>query len=98
MSNTNNVSAGKPKLGGAVHRAPLGTALPTDAKTALTENFKALGYMSEEGLTNANSPTDQSVKAWGGDTVLSTQTEKPDTFQFTMIEALNVEQEIWKRG
>ena len=91
MTSTSNVSAGKPKIGGAIYRAPLGTVVPTDAKTNLEAGFKALGYMSDAGLTNANSPTDQSVKAWGGDTVMSSQTDKPDTFQFTMIEALNVE-------
>ena len=43
-----NVTTGKPKTGGAVFRAPLGTALPTDAKTALDEAFKNLGYCSED--------------------------------------------------
>ena len=91
MSDVMNVSAGKPKVGGAIFRAPLGTALPTDAKTELNAAFKSLGYMSEEGLVNENSPESESVKGWGGDIVLENQTGKPDKFRFTMIEALNIE-------
>lgn len=86
-----NVTAGKPAVGGAIYRAPLGTTLPTDATTALGEAFKSLGYCSEDGLTNTNSPETDSVKAWGGDTVLPFQTAKEDNFGFTLIEALNAE-------
>lgn len=89
MSTTTNVTAGKPAVGGALYRAPLGTTLPTDATTALSSAFTALGYMSEDGFKNNNSPESTSIKAWGGETVLDIQTGKPDTFGGTLIEALN---------
>lgn len=91
MSTVANVTAAKPRTGGAIYRAPLGTTLPTDATTALAETYKPLGYLSEDGLVNSNSPESDTVKAWGGDVVLSYQSEKPDTFQFTPIESLNVD-------
>ena len=49
---TDNVTAAKPKVGGCLFRAPIGTDLPTDAKTALNEAFTSLGYISEDGLEN----------------------------------------------
>lgn len=91
MANAKHVTAAKPKVGGAVWRAPLGTALPTDAKAELDEAFKSLGYISSDGLTNSNSPSNENTSAWGGDTVLSLMTERPDTFQFTLIEAMEPE-------
>lgn len=91
MSNVKNVTTGKPKVGGAVFCAPVGTTLPTDAVTALDAAFKSLGYCSDDGLSNENSPESDTVKAWGGDTVLSTQTAKPDTFKYKLLESMNEE-------
>lgn len=91
MSNAQNVSTAKPKVGGAVYSAKLGTTLPTDAITELDKGFKSLGYISEDGLTNANSPESENIKAWGGDTVASVQTDKEDSFTYTLIEATNVD-------
>lgn len=89
MANASNVTTGKPKKGGAIFRAPLGSTMPTDATTELDEAFVCLGYCGEDGLTNANSPESDSIKAWGGDTVLTYQSSKEDTFTFVLIEALN---------
>lgn len=91
MADVNNVSYGKPLTDGAISTAPLGSSLPTDATTKLDTKFKSLGYVSEDGITNENSPESEKIKAWGGKTVLVSQTEKPDTYQFTLIEVLNLD-------
>lgn len=91
MNTVANVSAAKPAVAGAIFVAPKGSTLPTTADGALDVAFKALGYVSEDGVVNANSPTVETIKAWGGDTVLTTTSEKPDTFQYTLLEVLNLE-------
>ena len=90
MPSSTNVSAGKPKVAGAIFMAPIGTTLPTDSTTALAAGFVELGYASDAGVVNSESRETETIKAWGGDTVLKPFTGKEDTFQFTLIEALNV--------
>lgn len=89
MNDATNVTAGKPMTGGAIFRAPLGTTLPTSVTESLISAFNDVGYISDAGLTNSNSPASTAVKAWGGDTVMDIQTDKPDTFKFVLIEAKN---------
>ncbi|MDT2973431.1 phage tail protein [Enterococcus casseliflavus] len=91
MSDAKNVSTAKPKVGGAIYSAPLGTTVPKNAIEELNAAFKSLGYISEDGMTNSNTPSNENIKAWGGDTVASVQTEKEDSFTYTLIEATNVE-------
>lgn len=85
------VSAGKPKIGGAIYRAPLGTTLPTNATDTLNPGFVCMGYVSADGVTNSNKASTSNIKAWGGDTVLILQDDKTDTVAFTLIETLNVD-------
>lgn len=91
MASTSNVSAGKPKIGGAISVASIGVTLPTDATTALATGFNNLGYVSEDGLTRGITRDSEAIKAWGGDTVMTTQTDFAETFQYKLIEILNVE-------
>lgn len=92
MGNTaTNVSTGKPNISGAVFAAPIGTTLPTDATTALSNNFVCLGYVSEDGLTNNNEMDVSAIKAWGGAIVYRSLTELDDNFALTLIESENVD-------
>ena len=87
---TKYVTAGKPKVTGAVFVGPTTATLPTSPSTDLT-GFTELGHVSEDGLTNSNSMENTEIKDWGGTTVLNVQTGKSDTFKFKLLEVLNPE-------
>ena len=91
MPTSAKVSAAKPRVAGAIYRAPKGTTLPTDAKTALANTYKELGFVSEDGVTNSNESESENIKAWGGQVVLVTSSEKSDSFKFSLIESLNLD-------
>lgn len=94
MANTSSyVSTGKPKLSGAIYAAELSQTLsiPSDATTALSNDYVCLGYISEDGLVNAYSTETEDIKAWGGDTVLTVKTSTDDKFKFTLLETMNEE-------
>lgn len=89
MATVANVSAGKPRVSGAVYWGAMTLTAPTSADATLPAGFNDVGYISDAGVANANTRTNESVKAWGGDEVLNLQTEYTDRYTFTMIEMLN---------
>ena len=82
MNDKSKVTTGKPKVSGAVHWAPKGTAAPTSTSQTLGDAFKDLGYVSEDGVSFENSTT--SIKAWGGDTPISI---REDTVNLSLMQA-----------
>lgn len=80
------VSDGRPDIAGAVYAAPEGAGLPTAPDTALDSRFRELGYISEEGLTNARD--DESIRAWGGEIALPLNA---DLLRFELLEIMSAE-------
>lgn len=90
-SNKANVSVAKPKAGGAVFVAPAGTALPTDAKTALPDAFKCMGCISEDGVTQSQDMDSEDIQDWEGNVVESPKKSFAETYRMTFIEHMNAD-------
>lgn len=86
--NSKNVFTGAPDqlTTGAISRAPLGTALPTDTATALNVAFKDSGYIGTEGLRLTPTTTSESIKDWNGDTIRDVLAEFTATMAWTYLE------------
>ena len=91
MSDVSNVTAAKPKTGGAVYIADVGVTLPTSVSTTLSSDFTNMGYISEDGISGGDALSTDVIKAWGGDEVLVVNSGRETTYSFTLIEALNVD-------
>lgn len=85
-NNKDNITIGLPKKGGALYWAPLGTALPTNAKDSLAEAFVNLGYVTSDGVTLNTAEETSDIEAWGPETVMSTQTSYSKTATFNLLE------------
>ena len=85
-NNKKNVSLGKPKKTGCLYYAPAGTTLPSDATTALPAAYTCVGYLSEDGVTNATDTDTTDINEMGGIKVLSEISGYGETWQFNMIE------------
>lgn len=88
MNDKGNITIGLPKTGGAIYVAPAGTTLPTDAGTALSGSFVNLGYISEDGVTLTTSEETDTIKAWGKDIVMVSQTDYTETVTYNLLETI----------
>ena len=72
---------------GGVYYGPVGTALPTATATALNVAFVEVGYLSEDGITQAVGTSTEDIKAWQLAAVVRTvETEHTLTYAFTLLE------------
>jgi hypothetical protein len=80
------VGVGKGATTGHAFVAPKGTALPTDAKTALAATYKSMGYVSDAGLTSSSESSTVEIKDWSGKTIKQPQTSYAETYKTTFLE------------
>lgn len=80
------IGAGTPNIAvtGGVLVAPTGTVLPTGAADAPNAAFKALGYVSEDGIESQGERKVESVKDWNADIIAQLQTEHSVRFGLTL--------------
>ena len=72
---------------GAIYVAPTTVALPTDGTTALAQDYKCLGYTSDEGIVITESTDNESKRVWEGRVeVRNVRTEYTEQVQFTPVE------------
>lgn len=84
--NTEQVTVGSGKATGAIFVAPITTALPTDATTALS-GFTLLGFTSDAGVQISESTDSESITAWEGRTeVYTTVTKYTEQVSFMPIQ------------
>lgn len=76
-----STASGKPKTGGGMFYAPLGTALPADATVALAAAYKALGPISNDGVQPSRDTNIEKVKEWDGSTLASLLTDESRSFE-----------------
>lgn len=72
---------------GAVYVGTDAAAAPTSATSILGTGWRSVGYISEDGVVEANTQDSNEIIAWqNSDVVRKTITRSEVTYQFTMIE------------
>lgn len=87
LNNGSRVAASRPKVGGGVYWAPLGSTLPTDATTDLDAAFVCLGPVSEDGVQPSRDTSVERVREWDGSTLATLLSDENRAFEFTLLGA-----------
>lgn len=88
------VGVGSAVVTGAIFVAASTVALPTDATTALSADYKCIGYTSEDGITISESSSSNNIRAWEGLSVVYT-TQADYTEQIT-INPIQIDSDVFK--
>jgi hypothetical protein len=95
-TNTDNVLVA---LTGAVYAAPMGTTLPDDTGDSWNAAFKDLGYISEDGITEAHEDDVAEIPAWQNGQIVRRMIKGTScTYTFTVIETTKTALEIYYKG
>jgi len=92
--NLQNIYTAEPLCSGTVSVAPLGTAMPTDPLTELSEVSELwtdLGFTGADGFMEKNDRQITLKRAFGGNAVKTLQSEYSATLEFTFLESLNAD-------
>lgn len=73
-------------VSGAILRAPLGTALPTDARSSIDNEFTGGGYVSSDGVTVTPELSTTSITDWSGAEVRKLLESFTGTVKFQLIQ------------
>lgn len=71
---------------GAIAKAPIGTALPTDATTTLNSAFVSGGYVSENGLSLTPEYSTVDIREWNGGLVRRLKETFDGTLNWEMLQ------------
>lgn len=94
LGNTKDVLVGIPDNSGGLWVADLieeTSSLPTADSSLADAGFKPVGFIGEDGVTEANDRDTDKIKAWGGDTVRVIQNDHTITYSFTFLELGNAD-------
>ncbi|GGV54211.1 hypothetical protein [Streptomyces spectabilis] len=94
-----NANAVRVAITGAAYVAPPKSKLPTDSTSGWDAAFVDIGWISDDGITEANSTDASEIKGWqGGQTVRKVISSSEMTFQFTAIETNKTVLELYHKG